>query len=201
MISALATLAAFTSVLRSVLLVGGIILAAVAAVDWAGRTRRLSPFGGPARFLRTHVNPRLAGIERQVVRAGGHPSAAPLWALVAYVVLAALLLAALDMLGGLVRELLFATESGGIGFVALAIRWTFAFLRVALLIRVLGSWFPRAAGSKWLRWSFGATEWMLRPLRRVVPAFGMMDITPILAYFILQFVEWLVGRAFLGGLA
>jgi len=201
MIWALAALASFTSVLRSVLLVGGIILAAVAALDWAARTRRLSPFGGPARFLRTHVNPRLTGIERQVVRAGGHPSAAPLWALVAYVVLAALLLAALDMLGGLVRELLFATESGGMGFVLLAIRWTFAFLRLALLIRVFGSWFPRAAGSRWLRWSFGATEWMLRPLRRVVPAFGMMDITPILAYFILQFAEWLVGRAFLGGLA
>ncbi len=200
MISVLAGLAAFTSVLRSVLLAGGVVLAALATVDWAARTRRISPFGAPARFVRTHVNPRLDGIEHQVVRAGGHPSSAPLWALVAYVVVAALLLAALDMIGGLVREVLFAASTGGFGFVALAIRWTFAFLRLALLVRILGSWFPRLALSRWLRWSFGATEWMLRPLRRVVPTLGMIDITPILAYFLLQLTEGLVSRVLLSSI-
>jgi YggT family protein len=196
MISTLAALAAFASVLRSVLLAGGIALAAVATMDWAARTRRLNPFSAPSRFLRTHVDPRLVGIERQVVRAGGHPSSAPMWALVAYVVIGALLLAAVDLVSGLVRELLFATEGGAMGFVVLAIRWTFEFLRMALLVRVLGSWFPRLAYSRWLRWSFGATEWMLRPLRRVVPALGVMDITPILAFFLLQFAEGLIVRLF-----
>ena len=116
MISALAALGAFTSVLRSVLLAGGIAIAAVAAVDWAARTRRINPFSAPSRFLRTHVDPRLVGIERQVVRAGGHPSAAPMWALVAYVVVGALLLAAIDMISGLVRELMLATEAGAMGY-------------------------------------------------------------------------------------
>ena len=82
MIQALAGLAAFTAVLRTVLLAGGLLLGALALVDWAARTRRISPFSGPARFLRTHVNSRLSGVERQVVRAGGHPTSAPLWALV-----------------------------------------------------------------------------------------------------------------------
>jgi hypothetical protein len=122
MLSMLAALAAFTSTLRTVLLAGGIVIAAVATVDWAARTRRINPFGAPSRFLRTNVDPRLVGIERQVVRAGGHPSAVPMWALVAYVVLAALLLAAVEMLSGLVLELLVATESGAMGYVVLAIR-------------------------------------------------------------------------------
>lgn len=196
MISTLAALAAFTSILRSVLLAGGIVLAVIATVDWAVRTRRISPFSAPSRFLRTHVDPRLVGIERQVVRAGGHPSAAPMWALVAYVVVGALLLAALDVLAGLVRELLFATEGGPMGFVVLAIRWTFEFLRMALLVRVFGSWFPQLAFSRWLRWSFASTEWMLRPLRRIVPTLGVIDITPILAFFLLQFAEGLVVRLF-----
>ena len=200
MLSVLAALQALSSILRSVLLAGGVVLAVVATVDWAARTRRISPFGAPSRFLRTHVNPRLGGIERQVVRAGGHPASAPLWALVAYVVAAALLLAALDMIGGLVREVLFATEAGGAGFIALAVRWIFAFLRLALLVRVFGSWFPRLASSRWLRWSFGATEWMLRPLRSVVPMIGAIDITPILAYFILQIAEGLVSRVVLSSL-
>ena len=196
MISALAALATFTALLRTVLLIGGVALAAVATADWAARTRRLNPFSAPSRFLRTHVDPRLTGIERQVVRAGGHPSAAPMWAVVAYAVLALLLLAAVDMIDGLLRELLFATETGAKGFLILAIRWTFEFLRLALLIRVFGSWFPRLAYSRWLRWSFGATEWMLRPLRRVVPTIGVIDITPILVFFLLQFAEGLVVRVF-----
>jgi YggT family protein len=42
--------------------------------------------------------------------------------------------------------------------------------------------------SPWVRWSFGLTEWLLAPLRRVVPSLGMIDITPIVAYYLLLFV-------------
>ena len=200
MIQTLSVIAAFTAVLRSVLLAAGVTLAAVATADWATRTRRISPFSGVARVMRSHVDPRLGGIERQVLRAGGHPSATPWWALVAYVVVAALLLAALDMVTGLVREALVATTLGASGVLALAVHWTFTFLRFALLVRVLSSWFPRAAGSPWFRWSHGATEWMLRPLRRVIPSLGMIDITPIVAYFGLQIAEALLSRVLFPGL-
>lgn len=199
MIPALTVIAALSAFLRSALLAGGIVIAAIATADWAVRTRRLSPFSGVARLMRGSIEPRLMGIERQVVRAGGHPSATPWWALVAYVVLASLLLAGLDMLVGLVRDVLVASSGGGAGLVALLIHWTFSFLRLALLVRVLGSWFPRAAGSRWFRWSYGATEWMLRPLRRVIPSIGMMDITPIAAYFLLQIAEGLVSRLLFPG--
>ena len=201
MTQVLVALAALTAALRSVLLGVGILLAAIATVDWAARTRRINPFSGPARFLRGTIDPRLAGIERQVLRAGGHPSATPWWAVVAYVVVAALLLAALDMLVGVIREVAFASALGGTGILYLIVRWTFAFLRIALLVRVLASWFPRAAETTWVRWSFAATEWMLRPLRRVIPSFGMVDITPIAAYFILQLVEGLVSRVLFSGMS
>ena len=200
MIQALAALAALSAVLRTVLLGVGLVLAALATADWAARTRRINPFSGAARFLRGSIDPRLAGIERQVLRAGGHPAATPWWALVAYVVVAALLLAALDMLAGLIREVVFATTMGATGFLFVLVRWTFSFLRLALLVRVLASWFPRAAEARWLRWSFGATEWMLRPLRRVIPSLGMVDITPIVAYFVLQLIEGLVSRALFSGM-
>ena len=194
MIQTLAAVAALTAFLRSVLFAGGVLLAVVATADWASRTRRISPFSGVARLMRTRVDPQLGGIERQVLRAGGHPSATPWWALVAYVVAAAQLLAALDMLVRLIREALLATSIGSTGLLALAMHWTFAFLQFALLVRVIGSWFPRAAASAWLRWSYGATEWMLRPLRRVIPSFGLIDITPIVAYFGLQIAEGLLSR-------
>ena len=194
-------LATFSGFLRTALLAGGVALALVATADWAVRTRRLNPFGGVARFLRTNVDPRLAGVERQVLRAGGHPSQTPWWAFVAYVVVAALLLAAFDMLLGLVAQAYQATSLGSLGMLMLLMHWTFAFLRFAVLVRVIGSWFPRAAASPWLRWSHGATEWLLRPLRGVIPSLGMIDITPIVAYFGLQVVEWLLTRLLFSGIS
>ncbi len=187
--------------IRLVLLVVGIVLAAVAALDWAARTRRLNPFGGIARFMRTRVDPRLGGVERQVVRAGGQLSTTPWWALVAYVVIAALAIAVVDGVIGLVLDAQLAAGRGAVGVLFLLVRWTFAFLRIALIVRVVVSWLPRLAHSRWVSWSFGATDWMLRPLRRVVPSLGVMDITPIVAYFGLVIAEWLVESVLLAGIA
>jgi YggT family protein len=186
---------------RLALLILGGLFAVVAVLDWAARTRRLNPFGGIARFTRTRVDPRLAGVERQVVRAGGQLAMTPWWALVAYVIGAALLIASVDGAIGLVLDAQLAVGRGAVGVLFLLVRWTFAFLRIALIVRVVMSWLPRLAHSRWVSWSFGATDWMLRPLRRVVPSLGVMDITPIVAYFALVIVEWLVESVLLAGIA
>ena len=193
MFQALTALAALTALLRSAFFVGGVALAAIATADWAARTRRLNPFGGVARFMRARVDPRLAGVQRQVLRAGGRTTTTPWWALVLYVVVALLVLAALNMISALVEDAASAAARGGMGVLFLAVHWTFGFLVFALLVRVLSSWLPRLAASRWIRWSYGATEWMLRPLRNLIPSIGgVIDITPIVAYFALQLVQWLV---------
>ena len=199
MLALLDGLSALTLILRSALLAGALVLAGVAAVDWAVRTRRINPFNGVARFMRARVEPRLAGIERQVTRVGAHPAATPWWALLAYIVFALLLIAGVDMLAGLVRDAAMASSAGPAGILRLVVGWAFGFLRFALLVRVLSSWIPRLAGSPWVRWSFGATEWMLRPLRRVIPTLGPVDLSPLVAYFGLQVVQWLVESVLLRG--
>ena len=188
-------------VFRLALLAIGIILTLVAVLDWAARTRRLNPFGAIARFMRNQVDPQLAGVERQVVRMGGQLSTTPWWALLAYIVCAALAIALLDGIIGLILDARFAVGRGGVGVLLLLVRWAFAFLKIALIVRVVVSWLPRLAYSRWLSWSFGATDWMLRPLRRVVPPLGVIDITPIVAYFGLVIAEWLVMSVLLAGLA
>jgi YggT family protein len=198
--AAIAVLTLVSGTLRTLLLAGGLVFAGVAAVDWAVRTRRINPFNGVARFMRARVDPRIAGVERQVARVGGHPSATPWWALVVYVVVAALVLAALDLIVSLLGEVVAASSLGSAGLVLLLVRWTFAFLRLALLVRIIASWLPGLAARRWISWSFGATEWMLRPLRRVVPTIGVIDITPIVAYFALQIAQWLVETVFFAGL-
>ena len=197
---ALTAIATLTTFLRTIFLVGGVVLAAVAVADWAVRSRRLNPFGSVARFLRARVDPSLAGVERRVLRAGGRPTATPLWALMLYVIGAMLVLAALDMIGGLVRDAAVATSMGAGGLLLLVVRWTFGLLTFALLVRVISSWIPSLAASRWIRWSYGATEWMLRPLRALIPSLGVIDITLIVAYFALQLLQYLVETILLAAL-
>ena len=170
------------------------VFAGLCAVDWAVRTRRISPFNPVARFFRSTVDPVIAPVERRVLQAGGTPASAPWWALVAAVVGAILLVSLLGFIRSQVIVATYAMNAGPVGLYRMAVSWTVAFLRLALLVRVLSSWFPVSPFSWWVRWSYGATEWMLRPLRSVIPTLGAFDITPIVAYFALG----LVGRLLIG---
>jgi YggT family protein len=188
-------LRAFSGALRYALFVAAVVLAAVAVVDWAVRTRRLNPFGATARFFRRTIDPLMVPIERRVVRAGGRPSNAPFWALVVVVVGGLLVIALFDLL---TRQLAVATaafSTGATGVLVLLIGWTFAILRIALIVRVISSWIRVSPYSPWVRWSYGLTEWMLAPLRRVIPLLGGIDITPIVAYLLLGLLEAVVVRA------
>ena len=89
--------------------------------------------------MRTRVDPRLVGVERQVLRAGGHTTTTPWWALVLYAVVALLVLAALNMIADLVRQAALATSLGGMGVLLLAVRWTFGFLQFALLVPLMAA--------------------------------------------------------------
>lgn len=162
--------------------------AAVCVVDWAVRTRRINPFGGIARFFRARVDPLMLPVERRIVRAGGLPANAPWWTLATVVVGGILLISLLGFVGGLLRQIAFGLQDPR-GIPMLLLSWAFSFLKLALLVRVISSWFPALQHSKWIRWSFVTTEWMLAPLRRVIPLIGMIDITPIVAYFLINIVQ------------
>jgi YggT family protein len=176
-------------VARRALLALALLLAVIALLDWAVRERKLNPFGAVARFMRRWVDPRLVPLERRVVRFGGRPSAAPLWALGVVVVGGLLLLALLDLVAAQVVRTAGAMEAGPRGIIALVVLWVFALLRLALIVRVLSSWLPVSPQSPWIRWTYPLTEWILRPLRRVIPPFGPVDISPIAAYFGLYLLE------------
>jgi YggT family protein len=181
--------------LRGALFALAAVLAIVFGIDWLVRTRKLNAFGPLARFFRQTVDPWLAPIERRVVKAGGTPSSAPWWALVAVVVGGILLLAALSYLRDMLGQLDVAIHYGPRGMFRLAVQWAFLFLRFALIVRVASAWLGISQFSRWVRWSFPTTEWMLRPLRRFVPPLGNIDVTPIVAWFALMLAEWVVVSA------
>ena len=176
-------------VLRTALLSIAGVFGAICVLDWAVRTRKISPFNAVARFCRSTVDPILAPIERKVVRAGGTPAAAPLWALAAVVIGGILLLTLLDVIRLEVVKSIIASQEGAGGIFRMLVSWTFTLLKAAIVVRVISSWLPISPYSKWVHWSYRISEPMLAPLRRVVPNLGGLDITPILAYILLNIIE------------
>lgn len=178
--------------LKNLLLWAALLMAMIAVIDWLVRTRRISPFGPVARFFRQRIDPLLEPVERRVIRAGGLPASAPWWALAAIVVSGIVVLALLDFVGGLVADVMVGVTSGPGGVLRLIVFWTFALLRIAILVRVIASWLPIGPFSPWVRWSFTLSEPILRPLRRVIPPFRSIDLTPIIAFVALVLLEGLV---------
>ena len=187
--SAVGATDALLGIVRLTLLALAALFALLCLLDWAVRTRHVNLFGATARFTRSKVDPLIAPIERRVVSAGGNPTSAPLWALAAVVIGGILIINLLDFIRGELFGLALATQSGPGGIFRLIVGWAFDFLRIALLVRVVSSWLPISPYSKWIRWSYAVSEPILRPLRQVIPSFGMIDITPIIAYFLIGFIQ------------
>jgi YggT family protein len=190
--SALATYATIVGMIRTALLYGAGVVAVICALDWAVRTRRISPFSKTARVIRGRVDPMVAPIERLVVRAGGLPTAAPWWALVAVVIGGIALISILNLLGDILYQVvIIGQQPREAPFILLS--WAFSILKLGLIVRVLSSWLPISPYSKWIRWSYVLTDWMIVPLRRLIPSIGMIDITPIVAWFGLALIQRLLG--------
>lgn len=181
---------------RSALMIAALLLGVVCVVDWAVRTRRISPFNGVARFFRSTVDPLIAPLERRVVRAGGSPASAPWWALVAVLVGGFLLLTLFEFIHWQLITAAVLARSGPAGIAHLVISAFFSILRIAIIVRVIASWLPVSQLSHWIRWSYRLSEPVLVPLRQFVPTLGGIDITPIIAYFLLGLIESAIFHVF-----
>jgi len=63
---------------------------------------------------------------------------------------------------------------------------------VLLLVRVLGSWFPRFAQSRVMQIVALCTDPYLNLFRRIIPPIGMLDLSPMVAFFALQIIQWIL---------
>jgi YggT family protein len=190
----LGTLDTILAIIRGGFITIAGVLAVVCGVDWLVRSRKINSFGRVARFIRTNVDPLIAPIERRVVRAGGLPSSAPWWALVAVVLAGIVLISLLEFVRQQVGFIFYSMSTGPRGILRLVVSWAFAIVQFAIIVRVILSWIPMKPGSWIVRWAWKLSEPLLAPLRTVIPAIGMMDITPLVAYFGLSLIQPFVMR-------
>jgi YggT family protein len=190
--SAYAGYAAFIGIVRYVVFGIAVVAAIVALVDWAVRTRRLQPFGAVARFCRRIIDPMMRPIENRMVRRGGNPVNAPWWTLVVVVVGGLVLITLLEFFGRLVLQVGWGLSSPGrLGVMVLS--WIFMILRIALIVRVVSTWIQMSPYSPWIRWSYVMTEWMIAPVRKVLPPFGPVDASPLVVFLALWLVQSVLG--------
>src|SRR2546426_9154317 len=70
------------TILRVLVFAAFCLAALVALAGWLVRTRRVSPFGGVGRTLRSVTDPVLRPVETRLVRLGGNPVHAGWWLVV-----------------------------------------------------------------------------------------------------------------------
>jgi YggT family protein len=78
------------------------------------------------------------------------------------------------------------------------VTWLLQILSFAIIGRALISWFAPGSDNPLVRILVEVTEPILAPLRRIIPLIGMIDITPIVALFLLQILQQWLGQALLG---
>jgi YggT family protein len=185
------------TIARGVVVVVFLYAVLVATTQWAIRRRRLTPFGAWPRFVRRISEPVLLPLERRIIRAGGSPNDAPLWLLGIAIVGGLLLITLVRWLIGAVYEVGVLTQAPPRIWLIEAVSWLFRILMIALLVRVIASWLGVSPYSKWLRPFAVLTDWLLEPLRRVLPPMGPLDLSPMVAYFLLWIAQQALVRALL----
>ena len=180
------------SLLRDVVFVAFVAASVVAFGSWAVRTRAVNPFGFLARTIRRLSDPVIDPIEHWQLKRGGNPQNAPWWLLGGVIVGGIVLVSGSQWLAEQIERASFAARFGARGLLALALHYAFQVVILALIVRVIGSWVGVFRYNRWVRWAYFLTDWIVEPLRRVVPTIGMIDISPLVAWFLLVILERIV---------
>jgi YggT family protein len=167
----------------------------IALVYWAVRRGRLNAFGPIPRATRRLADPLIRPLERRVIRWGGNPQDAPLWLVGIVLVVGLVFLSLIKWAAGMVVYLSGMADAGPRAWISLALDLAYFVLATALLLRVIGSWVGIGRYNRWMRFAYALTDWLVEPIRRMLPGLGFIDFSPLVAWLVIY-----LGRSLLRGL-
>jgi YggT family protein len=96
----------------------------------------------------------------------------------------------------MVATLINVAGQGPVAWLRVAVDWAFVLAMMALIVRVVGSWVGASPyTSRWMRLAHRLTDWIVNPIRRVLPPMGMIDFSPLVAYLLLMLIRAFIWSA------
>ncbi len=194
------SVAAIADLVARSLALGVVALSGVVwLTHWGVRQRRIGPFTPWSKTVRHLSDPLLRPLEKQLARRGANPQDATLW-LLGLSVLAGLVLVSLVrwILGFMLGAIALSQASPRV-WAGVAVSSAFGLVMMAIFVRYLVSWFGVPPTAPWLRPLARLTDWIIVPIRRILPPFGIIDASPIAAYFALYLLRSLIMSVFFRG--
>jgi YggT family protein len=188
-------LLALDTAARILVVVALVYASVVALTHWAVRRRKVGPFGPWPRLIRRVSDPVLLPLERRVIRFGGSPQDAPLWLLGIVIVGGLVLVSLTNWILGMVGTLGALAYASPRDWIRILVSWAFSLVMLAIFVRVIASWFGVSEYRRWMRPLVLLSDWIIQPVRRLLPPAGMIDFSPMVAWLVL----W-VARGFVLGL-
>lgn len=161
--------------------------------SWLVRSRRIKPLSHGAKTIRMITDPFLRPVEHWIHRRGGNPQNAEWWLLGGTLAGGIVFLSLADWMATQLRVVALAGDRGAQGVVRVLVYYAGQAVIISLVVRVIGSWFGVGRYNRWMKLFYLLTDWIVEPLRKIIPPIGMIDITPIVAWFALQLIlSWLM---------
>src|SRR3989442_2559550 len=136
------------TILRILVFAAFCLAALIAFAGWLVRRRRVSPFGGFVRTVRSVTDPVLSPVETRLVRLGGNPVHVGWWLVVFVAVAGVLLLSLIDWMVRTARWFYAAATGGPGALFAFLVVAAYNVLVIALVVRVVASWLRRLRYSR-----------------------------------------------------
>ena len=159
---------------------------------WGVRQRRIGPFTPWSKTVRHLSDPVLRPLEKQLVRRGANPQDASLWLLGLSVLVGLVLVSLVRWILGFVLGAIALSQAPPRVWAGVAVSSAFGLVMMAIFVRYLVRWFGVPPTARWLRPLVWLTDWIIVPIRRVLPPVGIIDASPIAAYFALYLLRGLV---------
>jgi YggT family protein len=163
----------------------------------------VNPFTWHARNVRRATDPVIAPVRRMLIAFRLDPKVAPFILIILMIVVGYLILQLAGTLLNTIAGIVFAVTQRKLGApVGIAGYLLFGFLglyTLAILVRIVLSWFGASYANRLMRFLVQLTEPLLAPLRRSLPTIGMFDISPIVALLIVWICQAAVGATLLKG--
>lgn len=163
----------------------------------------MNPFSRPVMFVRNLTDPFVNPVRRALQGLGIQANGAPLVVILLTILVGyfAITLASdvLNTAAGIVLSLTSGKPGGIIALFGYILYGLLALYGTLLFIRIIFSWGRIGYSNSVMRFLMRVTDPVLVPLRHMVPPLGMLDISPLVAFFIIWLFQLAVSKTLLYG--